>query len=170
MLAENPSLFEMDTLINLIHTAQECGTISQAQVICLSLNEHLHTYVQVFILLLQTVCLSVFSQKATLSGKVFNKNTNEVIDFAYVYLDSIYTSTTTNESGIYSFSNLTAEKYKLCVSVLGYEKFSQKINLKPGINTINIPLQAKSFELSPIVITGTGTHHRIDKVPAPPMH
>ncbi|PKQ60626.1 hypothetical protein BZG02_18730 [Labilibaculum filiforme] len=119
----------------------------------------------VFILLLQTVCLSVFSQKATLSGKVFNKNTNEVIDFAYVYLDSIYTSTTTNESGIYSFSNLTAEKYKLCVSVLGYEKFSQKINLKPGINTINIPLEAKSFELSPIVITGTGTHHRIDKVP-----
>jgi len=36
---------------------------------------------------------------------------------------------------------------------------------KPGINTLKIYLQAKSFDISPIVITGTGTHHRVDKVP-----
>lgn len=74
-------------------------------------------------------------------------------------------STSTSNGGFYNFPKLTTGKYKLCVSVLGYEKFSQNINLNPGINTLKICLQAKSFDISPIVITGTGTHHRVDKVP-----
>lgn len=119
----------------------------------------------IFILLLQVVSLSTFSQNANLNGKVVNEHTSEGIDFAYVYLDSIYTSVSTTQGGIYNFNNLTAGKYKLCVSVLGYEKYSQNIDLKSGNNNFNISLQSKSFNLSPIVITGTGTNHRIDNAP-----
>ncbi|PXY02065.1 TonB-dependent receptor [Marinifilum breve] len=114
-------------------------------------------------LLMQVVCFSAFSQKFSLNGKVYNKNTKEGIDFAYVYLDSLNTTTTQN-SGQYSLTNIAKGKYRLCVSVLGYEKFSQEIELNASKN-FNIGLQPKSFTISPIVVTGTGTHYKIDNVP-----
>lgn len=114
-------------------------------------------------LLMQVVCFSAFSQNFSLSGKVYNKNTREGIDFAYVYLDSLNTASTQN-GGQYTLSKLTKGKYHLCVSVLGYEKFCQEIDLKASKN-FDIGLQPKSFTISPIVVTGTGTHYKIDNVP-----
>jgi len=114
-------------------------------------------------LLMQVVCFSAFSQNFSLSGKVYNKNTMEGIDFAYVYLDSLNTASTQN-GGQYTLSKLTKGKYHLCVSVLGYEKFCQEIDLKASKN-FDIGLQPKSFTISPIVVTGTGTHYKIDNVP-----
>ncbi|WP_282013933.1 TonB-dependent receptor [Marinifilum flexuosum] len=114
-------------------------------------------------LLMQVVCFSAFSQNFSLSGKVYNKNTREGIDFAYVYLDSLNTASTQN-GGQYSLTNVAKDKYRLCVSVLGYEKFCQEIDLKASKN-FDIGLQPKSFTISPIVVTGTGTHYKIDNVP-----
>lgn len=114
-------------------------------------------------LLMQVVCFSAFSQNFSLSGKVYNKNTREGIDFAYVYLDSLNTASTQN-GGQYTLSKLTKGKYHLCVSVLGYEKFCQEIDLKAS-QKFDIGLQPKSFTISPIVVTGTGTHYKIDNVP-----
>ncbi len=114
-------------------------------------------------LLMQVVCFSAFSQNFSLSGKVYNKNTREGIDFAYVYLDSLNTASTQN-GGQYSLTNVAKGKYRLCVSVLGYEKFCQEIDLKASKN-FDIGLQPKSFTISPIVVTGTGTHYKIDNVP-----
>ncbi|MCY1634156.1 TonB-dependent receptor [Marinifilum sp. D737] len=114
-------------------------------------------------LLMQVVFFSAFSQNFSLSGKVYNKNTREGIDFAYVYLDSLNTASTQN-GGQYTLSKLTKGKYHLCVSVLGYEKFCQEIDLKAS-KKFDIGLQPKSFTISPIVVTGTGTHYKIDNVP-----
>ncbi|MDQ2177880.1 TonB-dependent receptor [Marinifilum sp. D714] len=114
-------------------------------------------------LLMQAVCFSAFSQNFSLSGKVYNKNTREGIDFAYVYLDSLNTAST-QDGGQYALTNIAKGKYSLCVSVLGYEKFCQEIDVNTSKN-FNIGLQPKSFTISPIVVTGTGTHYKIDNVP-----
>lgn len=114
-------------------------------------------------LLMQVVCFTAFSQKFSLNGKVYNKNTKEGIDFAFVYLDSLNT-TTTQKDGQYELTNVVKGKYHLCVSVLGYEKFCQEIELSAS-QSFDIGLQPKSFTISPIVVTGTGTHYKIDNVP-----
>jgi outer membrane receptor for ferrienterochelin and colicins len=116
------------------------------------------------LLLIQVFCITAFSQKVNLNGKVYNKNTKEGIDFAYVYLDSLYTTASTQNGGFYNFTTIEKGKYKLCVSVLGYEKFSRTVDLNSD-TSFDIALQPKSFNISPVVVTGTGTHHKIDKVP-----
>ncbi|WP_421920264.1 TonB-dependent receptor [Marinifilum sp.] len=116
-------------------------------------------------MLMQIVCFSAFSQKISLSGKVYNNKTNEGIDFAYLYLDGLNVTTTTNNGGLYRFDELKKGSYILSVSVLGYEKFSQTITLDTDPYSFNIALQPKSFCIAPVVVTGTGTHHKIDNTP-----
>ncbi|NOU58373.1 TonB-dependent receptor [Marinifilum caeruleilacunae] len=116
------------------------------------------------VLLMQVLCIAAFSQKLSLKGKVYDNNSKEGIEYAYIYLDGIQSSSVSQNGGYYSLENLQKGKYKLCVSVLGYQAFSKDIELITS-QKFDIGLDPKSFSIEPIVITGTGTQHRIDKVP-----
>ncbi|MCU4155119.1 TonB-dependent receptor [Carboxylicivirga sp. A043] len=125
----------------------------------------MHKFVVVAALLI-TLSLPTYSQSATLKGNIYNKESLESIGFANVYIDSLYsTATASNAYGHYQLNKLKPGHYTLCVSHLGYEIHQQKVELQEGLNTIDIALNPKSETLSPIVVTGTGTHHRIDNVP-----
>ena len=116
-------------------------------------------------LLMQILCVSAFAQKAVLKGTVTNKETNETIGFAHVYLDSIFVATCSQENGSYVFNSLSQQKQTLCVSHLGYKDFRKEIDIREGINIVNIQLIPQTIDMQAIVVTGTGTRHRIDKTP-----
>lgn len=62
-------------------------------------------------------------QRGTLSGKVFNQHTDQVIPFAQVILskkDSIYYFTQTNEAGEYVFKKILADTFQVEVRSVGY--------------------------------------------------
>lgn len=119
----------------------------------------------VLVILMQAICLSAFTQKVILRGKISDKISGKGIDFAHVYLDCMDIATSSNNKGNYKFENLKLGKYTLFISHLGYGKFKKQIDLHAGVNTIDIQLHPKAYIISPIVITGTGTYHKIDKVP-----
>jgi len=116
-------------------------------------------------LLMQILCVSAFAQKAVLKGTVTDKETKETIGFAQVYLDTILVSTYSAEDGSYLFNSLWQQKQTLCVSHLGYKDFRKEIDLHEGINTVDIQLVPQAIEMQAIVVTGTGTRHRIDNAP-----
>lgn len=112
------------------------------------------------------MCTNIlWAQKAELQGKVLGQLNKQPIEFVNVYLESVHTVVYTQKDGSYLLNNLNAGTYFLCASHVGYKKCRTQINLKPGINKYNIQLSAVSDTLSAIVVTGTGTHYKIDNAP-----
>lgn len=114
---------------------------------------------------MQIMVLSVWSQTATLKGKVCAKDNAIGVELANVYADSLYIATSTSDGGEFTLSNLPLGEITLCVSHINYLTFCQKLVLKAGVNTLNVVLVPNQNLLNPVVITGTGTSHRVDDVP-----
>jgi outer membrane receptor for ferrienterochelin and colicins len=119
----------------------------------------------VLVALLQVMCFATFSQITSIKGRVYNKVNAQPVAFANVYIDSLYCASSTTDGGDYLIDAVKAGSYTICVSHIAYQAYKQTISLNKGENTLDIYLEPKAEELQPVVVTGTGTHHRIDKVP-----
>lgn len=114
---------------------------------------------KVYLLLLCALCaLSVHAQ--SIRVQLFNKNSGEVIPFAYVNVFSathaLQNSLQADENGIVT---LLAEQYPFSieVTVLGYETTSKTFNTAPANTNVNIYLTKKFSTLNEVVVTGLNT-------------
>ncbi|PTM08432.1 MAG: TonB-dependent receptor [Bacteroidetes bacterium] len=105
----------------------------------------------VFSCLLLIVTANVFSQN-TLKGNVKDKETNIPIAFANVYFPELEKGTISDEHGDFEFSNLPNGNYKLVVSVIGFETYSNQINLQTE-KTIEIILAPSAIEMEEVIIS-----------------
>lgn len=115
-------------------------------------------------------CLFVsitFSQKGkgTLSGKVFDKVTDETIPFAQITLkkgDSVYYFSSTNLSGEYLFKSILADTFLVEVSSVGYQatQFS-KIIVENENRTSFIMMNPTEISLKEYTISAKKYEHKI---------
>jgi len=123
-------------------------------------------YIYAFVLAQLCVCFNVVcSQNAVLSGRVVDQDTKQAIEFANISFTDYSRGTSSGSDGVFQMSDLNEGSYELRVSCIGYEQYKQHIQIKKGKNTLSVELKASVENLSPIVITGTGTQHRIENVP-----
>lgn len=115
-------------------------------------------FVILFALLLSSPCLTAQSIRYFVRGTL-QDTTGAGISGATVLLtsdvDSI--SVRTNEKGIYSFQDVTLSTFKLSLSNLGYQSLEKGYELNPNnfyIELEPLQLQAQSYELNQILITG----------------
>ena len=102
-----------------------------------------------FIILLFSV--SIFSQeKITISGTIYNQNSNETLIGVSIYFPEAKVGTTTNEYGFYSIT-LPKGTYKVQVSSLGYITVIETINLLQK-STKDFKLIEETENLDEIVI------------------
>lgn len=94
---------------------------------------------------------NVFSQN-TLKGNIKDKQTNSTIAFANVYFPELEKGTISDEQGSFEFSNLPNGNYKLVVSVIGYETYSNQISL-PTAEVLEISLAPSAIEMEEIIIS-----------------
>jgi len=95
--------------------------------------------------------VSIHSQNI-IKGNIKNKDSNEPIVFANIYLPQLEKGTITNENGEFIIQNLPSGNYNLIVSIMGYETFSTAINI-PINQDINILLTASAFEMEEVLIS-----------------
>ena len=106
------------------------------------------------------------AQNATLSGKISNSQ-NEAIPFATISFRNSAISTTSNEAGNYSISNIPPGNYALMVSSPGFETAIQQIKILAGEQKIlNIQLDEELKALEEIVITTNRRVETLDEVPS----
>ncbi|TKG93009.1 TonB-dependent receptor [Puteibacter caeruleilacunae] len=116
-----------------------------------------------FILLI--LCFVGAAQDVVIKGIVTGED-NRPLEFANVYIEGQFNSATiTKADGSYSIAHSNTGELKLCASHVGYQKYCKSVNIKAGVNQVNIELSQSNHSISPVVVTGTGTHHRIDDVP-----
>lgn len=118
-----------------------------------------------FIGLLFLFTQSLSAQTASLSGNIKEKENTNYLNGASVYIVGSTHGCASNSKGDYLIKNLNIGQYTLVVSFSGYKSICETISLKEGENIIDFELEENFNALDEVVITGTGTHYKLDDVP-----
>lgn len=103
------------------------------------------------VLLLFVIITSTVAQN-TLTGSVLDKNSNEPLIFANIYLPQMEKGTTTDFNGNFTLSNIPNGQHNVVVSILGYETISQTITF-PYSETLDFKLVPSAIEMEEIIIS-----------------
>lgn len=97
----------------------------------------------------------VFAQQsASISGYVKNVKTGETLIAANVGLLATPLGSSSNRSGFYSITQIDPGSYTLVVSYVGYQTYTEKINLSPGEDLrLTISLKLKTLTLEQLTVT-----------------
>ncbi len=104
-------------------------------------------------------CLSVFSQKYTISGYVEDFETGEKLISAGVFDANTLKGTITNNYGFFSIT-LPKGEIKFTVSYVGYSSFSKTIDLNKDIE-LNIAIEP-SITLAEVVVTDSKSKNKVE--------
>lgn len=107
-----------------------------------------------FYLFISSLTLAL-AQKGTVRGNIYDKATAAPVSFASVGMEGTTFGTTTDEFGFFTISNVPAGKYKLKVTFLGYDEFSEEIEITKGqIVFKNIYISETTQNINEVVISG----------------
>lgn len=96
------------------------------------------------------------SPTGNIKGKVTVSGTNEIIDFATVYINGTSFWCTTNEKGEYNLSAPTG-KHSISASATGYNTSVKDISVKADeITIVNFELPQLAMELEEVTVTASG--------------
>ncbi|MBC3784685.1 carboxypeptidase regulatory-like domain-containing protein [Spirosoma utsteinense] len=114
-------------------------------------------------LLLITVCLLLVivqgavqaqTPSATLTGRVLDPKTGQVLPFASVYINNSTRGSTADENGIYRLTGLPLGTYELVGSMLGYTTTRQTLRLNEARTyTIDLDLKASGSDLAAVTVS-----------------
>ena len=129
----------------------------------------------IFSLLFVTNIHSQISNKSTanlkISAKIFEDVSHQPIEYATISLINDSTHKTINGSisnkrGLFEIQNITPGIYRLLIQFMGYEDFSQKIEIAASITLPDILLKKKSVDLNNVTVKSTRQiiENRLDKI------
>ncbi len=75
----------------------------------------------IYTLTLLLISQAFFAQKASLQGKILDKNTNEPLPFANILIDGTNFGTTSDNNGNFTFEGIKPGFIKLKASFVGYK-------------------------------------------------
>ena len=116
------------------------------------------------ILLGGCVVMSSLAQ-ITLSGRVINAETGKPVKGASVRLEQTTMGCATNSNGEFLLKNVKDGQYLLRASCLDYTPTTLKVN--GSKENMVIKLRSTYINLDQVVVTGTGTHHKLKDTPVP---
>jgi hypothetical protein len=112
-----------------------------------------------FKILLLILCLLsggfTFSQHTSLSGKILDKNTQQAVPFATIFLASTTFGVSATEDGHYQIANIPKGKYDVIVSCVGYENAFTSIEFLTEPLQYTFHLTPKALDLKEVVVDGT---------------
>ncbi|RYU91568.1 carboxypeptidase-like regulatory domain-containing protein [Mucilaginibacter terrigena] len=109
------------------------------------------------------VCLGVgFTVKAqtVISGKVISSASKEGVPKASVFLNNATFGTATNDDGTFSLRGVKPGQYDLIVSTIGYEEYTQKVQVGQGPINLEIAITPKVMMMREVVITSNADWKR----------
>ncbi|WP_183560185.1 carboxypeptidase-like regulatory domain-containing protein [Mucilaginibacter sp. SP1R1] len=93
------------------------------------------------------------AQNATITGKVVNAASKNPVPNASVFLSNATYGTSTNETGAFTLAGVKPGQYELVVTTVGYEDYSQTIQVGRDPVKVNIELTQKVLMLREVVIS-----------------
>ncbi len=100
--------------------------------------------------------MNVFGQHSV-KGIVSDKETNEKLVGASIYVTELNKSASSNENGEFSILGLRKGNFKIQISYMGYQTKIEKINIYNNDTTLDIQIEKMSIEVNEVVISGAYT-------------
>lgn len=111
-------------------------------------------------------CLAIDALAQTsIRGKIVSADTDTPVVGANIRIDQSLSGCTTNGKGEFNIHNLTAGKHVLRITHVSYSPKS--VTTHTGEKDLVIKLQDSFTNIGQVVVTGTGTHHRMTDSPVP---
>ena len=110
------------------------------------------------------VSVSMVAQVA-ISGRVVDAGSRRPVAGAYVRVDKSMQKAVTNADGEFQLSGLSDGSLLLSVTHVSYEP--QSVRVENGGSGLQIELKESNLNVGQVVVTGTGTHHRLKDSPVP---
>ena len=107
---------------------------------------------KIYLFVLLSLAMQTLWAQNTLQGKVTDVNTNDALIYVNVYFPELEKGTTTNEEGNFELTNIPNGNYKIVISFIGYETYSQTISF-PNSENLNISLTPSAIEMEEIIIS-----------------
>jgi iron complex outermembrane receptor protein len=109
--------------------------------------------------------------KASLSGKIIDRETNTIISSANIKLTNQQTGQVllaqSDISGMYKFSNLSDGEYEIKTTFVGYIEYKDTFAITSGeIKTYNVFMDQAQIEVDKINITATKTEVTLQQTPS----
>ncbi|WP_299129193.1 outer membrane beta-barrel family protein [uncultured Winogradskyella sp.] len=101
-----------------------------------------------------TLSLTVFAQEFSITGKIFDQQSN-AIELANVVLlkgDQFFAGTSTDGDGFFKLINLSEATYTLKISYIGFEAFEQQLVLTGALDLKTIQLKEIPESLNEVVV------------------
>ena len=98
-------------------------------------------------------------QNSTLTGVVIDKETNDPISYAYLFLEGLNRGQTTHSDGTFAFKNIPGGTYTIKMQRVGYQTRTQTIEV-PENDTLKITLSMSTTILNNEGIEVVGHRHR----------
>lgn len=97
---------------------------------------------------------TTYGQGATITGTVSSEG--EPVPFVNIYLEQTQIGTSSNELGFYELNNITAGRYTLIASTIGFDRFRTTLTIESGKDQlVEIELKPSIESLDEMVVTGT---------------
>ena len=110
------------------------------------------------------ICISPFTVSSQiLQGKITCDGVE--VPFANIIIKDSDIGVSSNKDGFYEFEKLKKGYYQINVSSLGMNKKKLDIDIKEGLNVIDIDLKPNAYNLDQVVVTGTKTFKRRTQSP-----
>lgn len=106
----------------------------------------------------------LFAQERVVTGRVIDAETGRPVSGAAIRVAESLTGCTTNNEGLFELS-LPEHAERIRISHLAYEPESYRVTQTD--KDIEIRLVERYVNMNPVVVTGTGTHRRMDNTPIP---
>ena len=115
-------------------------------------------------LILLSICISpLIVSSQILQGKITSDGVE--VPFANIVIDRHLRGVSSDEFGYYKMEKLSLGRHQLIVSSIGMVKKKLEVNIKDGLNIIDIDLTPTIYNLDQVVITGTKTFKRKTQSP-----
>lgn len=108
----------------------------------------------VFVLVFSLFQVAAYAQQGTLTGRITDTNSGEVLPTANVFLVEARLGATTDFDGIYTISNIPPGSYTLRVTYVGYKSFTTQVDVGSAETTLDIRLEPDLVGLEELVVTG----------------
>tara|TARA_R110002126_G_scaffold9429_9_gene42668 strand:+ start:402 stop:2678 length:2277 start_codon:yes stop_codon:yes gene_type:complete len=89
----------------------------------------------------------------TLSGTIITNDTQEPLEQVSIYFPQLETGTVTDSKGFYIINNLPTGKFKIVISYIGFQTYSQTVNLIGTTNELSINLSPSAIEMEEVIVS-----------------
>ena len=115
--------------------------------------------------LIASLCVVTGYAQVSFKGKVVSKETGEPIEGVVIRVGGNLSGFTTDTEGVFEIKNLKEGKYTIRFSHINYLPLQTKFSTSEKSSVFK--LEENYINFSQVVVTGTGTHHRMTKSPIP---